>query len=152
MNNQEAIGWLEQIKVSYIRGGDEDYDRRRKEAIGIAIEALEVQQELVGATNDIYAKGYNAAKREIALSGEYERAYHRGKVDATKWIPVSERLPEKGEVVLITNGKGNVRCGRYRSEHDVRDETHYWWWKGKTVETVIAWRPLPVPYKESDSK
>ena len=62
------------------------------------------------------------------------------------WIPCSERLPEKGEVVLITNGKGNVRCGQYRSEHDVRDGTHYWWWKGKTVETVLAWMPLPEPY------
>lgn len=65
-----------------------------------------------------------------------------------EWIPCSERLPEKGEVVLITNGKGNVRCGQYRSEHDVRDETHYWWWKGKTVETVLAWMPLPKPYRE----
>lgn len=65
-----------------------------------------------------------------------------------EWIPCSERLPEKGEVVLITNGKGNVRCGQYRSEHDVRDGTHYWWWKGKTVESVIAWMPLPKPYRE----
>lgn len=64
------------------------------------------------------------------------------------WIPCGERLPEKGEVVLITNGKGNVRCGQYRSEHDVRDGTHYWWWKGKTVETVLAWMPLPEPYRE----
>lgn len=64
------------------------------------------------------------------------------------WIPCSEGLPKKGEVVLITNGKGNVRCGQYRSEHDVRGGTHYWWWKGKTVETVIAWMPLPEPYRE----
>ena len=65
-----------------------------------------------------------------------------------KWIPCSERLPKKGEVVLITNGKGNVRCGQYRSEYDVRYEKHYWWWKGKTVETVLAWMPLPEPYRE----
>ena len=64
------------------------------------------------------------------------------------WIPCSKRLPKKGEVVLITNGKGNVRCGQYRSEYDVRGGTHYWWWKGKTVETVIAWMPLPKPYRE----
>ena len=64
------------------------------------------------------------------------------------WIPCSERLPKKGEVVLITNGKGNVRCGQYRSEHDVRGETHYWWWKGKTVESVLAWMPLPKQYRE----
>ena len=64
-----------------------------------------------------------------------------------EWIPCSERLPKKGEVVLITNGKGNVRCGQYRSEYDVRDRTHYWWWKGKTIESVLAWMPLPEPYK-----
>ena len=29
-----------------------------------------------------YNDGYNTAKREIALSGEYERAYARGKADA----------------------------------------------------------------------
>ena len=68
------------------------------------------------------------------------------------WIPCSERLPKKGEVVLITNGKGNVRCGQYRSEHDVRGETHYWWWKGKTVETVLAWMPLPKPYEGGRSE
>jgi hypothetical protein len=64
------------------------------------------------------------------------------------WIPCSKRLPKKGEVVLITNGKGNVRCGQYRSEYDVRDGTHYWWWKGKTIESVLAWMPLPKPYRE----
>lgn len=69
-----------------------------------------------------------------------------------EWIPVSERLPKKGEVVLITNGKGNVRCGQYRSEHDVRGDTHYWWWKGKTVESVLAWMPLPKPYKGGDTE
>lgn len=68
------------------------------------------------------------------------------------WIPCSERLPEKGEVVLITNGKGNVRCGQYRSEYDVRGGTHYWWWKGKTVESVLAWQPLPTPYKGGDDE
>ena len=65
-----------------------------------------------------------------------------------EWIPCSERLPKKNEVVLITNGKGNVRCGQYRSEYDVRDGTHYWWWKGKTVESVLAWMPLPKPYRK----
>ena len=29
-----------------------------------------------------YEAGYNDAKREIALSGEYERCYERGKADA----------------------------------------------------------------------
>lgn len=39
-----------------------------------------------------YAKGYNDAKREIALSGEYVRAYQRGYEDGRKseWTAVTE--------------------------------------------------------------
>lgn len=35
-------------------------------------------------TKGMYERGYNDAKREIALSGEYERCYERGKADAEK--------------------------------------------------------------------
>lgn len=33
--------------------------------------------------SDSFARGFNKAKRDIAISGEYERAYERGKNDAT---------------------------------------------------------------------
>ena len=39
---------------------------------------LEMQVEIF---RSCYAKGYNDAKREIVLSGEYERAYQRGYED-----------------------------------------------------------------------
>lgn len=39
---------------------------------------LKVYKERISS----YESGYNDAKREIALSGEYERAYERGKADA----------------------------------------------------------------------
>ena len=67
------------------------------EVAEMAIKALE--QELS------YEIGYNDAKREIALIGEYERAYERGKLDAeqTRWIPVSERLPETDNENNINN-------------------------------------------------
>lgn len=32
-----------------------------------------------GGLDAVYGRGYNDAKREIALSGEYERVYNRGK-------------------------------------------------------------------------
>ena len=47
---------------------------------------------------DRYAAGYNDAKREIALSGEYERVYERGKADARlkgEWV-------FKGETAVYT--------------------------------------------------
>jgi len=39
-----------------------------------------------------YEAGYNDAKREIALSGEYERAYERGKADAQPKTEVLDKI------------------------------------------------------------
>ena len=41
MTLQEIIEWLKSIKEKYIHGGDEDFDKKRKIAIDIAISALE---------------------------------------------------------------------------------------------------------------
>jgi hypothetical protein len=41
MNDTEAIYWLKQIKEKYIHGGDESFDKKRKQAIDIAIERLQ---------------------------------------------------------------------------------------------------------------
>jgi hypothetical protein len=62
-----------------------------------------------------------------------------------KWIPVTEALPEKKEMVLITNNKGHVRCGQYQGTFE--DKNYRWWWKHNTLEEVIAWMPLPESYK-----
>lgn len=65
-----------------------------------------------------------------------------------QWVPVSVRLPKYGEVVLITNSKGNVRSGRFRGVERWKDDGDSWWtFKGNTVEHVVAWMPLPEPYK-----
>ena len=41
MTRYEAIKWLQGIEERYFHGGDEAYDKRRREAVRIAIEALE---------------------------------------------------------------------------------------------------------------
>ena len=100
-----------------------------------------------------YEAGYNDAKKEIALSGEYERVYERGKSDAeqTRWIPVSERLPEDHQRVLITviNYAGNkvVRVAEYRDKKkkfQVKENSEEW---EVGEKGLLAWRPLPEPYK-----
>lgn len=44
MDKQQAITWLEQIKVKYIHGGDEQFDDCRRESIDMAIQALRQPQ------------------------------------------------------------------------------------------------------------
>lgn len=41
MTNEEAVKWLEAIREKYIHGGDEGFDKKRNEALDLAIAALE---------------------------------------------------------------------------------------------------------------
>ena len=66
-----------------------------------------------------------------------------------EWIPVSERLPEEGLTVLILAENGHIEFGQ-------RDENK-WEWLAESIadywteaEEVIAWQPLPEPYKENE--
>ena len=54
------------------------------------------------------------------------------------WIPVSERLPEEGKEVLCTDGKYI-----YLVEYDADLDAAF-----GEVDGIIAWQPLPKPYKE----
>lgn len=55
-----------------------------------------------------------------------------------RWIPCSERLPEYKVEVLAFN------CdGEYEVNHTIDEEDDEWFFDG-----VIAWMPLPEPYKE----
>lgn len=56
------------------------------------------------------------------------------------WIPVTERLPEKGGLYFVT--KEN-EYGRYvATEWFYQDKTWSTGWK------VVAWMPMPKPYME----
>lgn len=71
----------------------------------------------------------------------------------TQWIPISERLPEEEEYILLSfaNYTG-LDIGRY--EHDGENDKFY---PGDDEETyehygliVNAWMPLPEPYREGE--
>ena len=64
-----------------------------------------------------------------------------------RWIPVTERLPEERHSVLVwCPVRKNIYCACY--------EEKQWWIFGayweKITEEIIAWQPLPKPYKESE--
>ena len=53
--------------------------------------------------------------------------------DKNRWIPVSERLPEKGvDVEMITRGRRDIIFGTWFSYENDRFSNH-----------VTHWRPLP---------
>lgn len=61
-------------------------------------------------------------------------------IEQTRWIPVSERLPEKEGLYLVS----------VKNEHDRRYSKTCWFhgddnWFAR--QDVIAWMPLPEPYK-----
>lgn len=67
--------------------------------------------------------------------------------ESNKWIPVSERLPEDNELVLFSTKTDRVFEGRFFSDNTNRqwysfcDRTFAW------NNVVLAWMPLPKPYK-----
>lgn len=67
-----------------------------------------------------------------------------------KWIPVSERLPKDKTYVLTTikvpNRIAHARSGWYEGGFFHNDNGDVW--KATDME-VIAWMPLPEPYKAS---
>ena len=66
------------------------------------------------------------------------------------WIPVSERLPEKCEDVL-TSVKFTGCLGRYGTFKKIGHIDYYGKWSGDCIGgEVIAWMPLPEPYKEDN--
>ena len=66
-----------------------------------------------------------------------------------EWIPIEERRPKMGEVVMCCNIHGSVFVSAITHRYDPSERvvstdfgSHY---------NVVAWQPLPEPYKGGDS-
>lgn len=65
--------------------------------------------------------------------------------NVSHWIPCSERLPEPGEYYLVTRKYFGWNCTEYRTIDIAKYELDGW----RSCHNVLAWMPLPKPYKES---
>ncbi len=69
------------------------------------------------------------------------------------WIPVTERLPENGRQVLVYARSVHYALAKYDEMRDADGTYKKQWvtfdaWKPYyTIKDVIAWMPLPEPYK-----
>lgn len=88
---------------------------------------------------------------EQAYKNGYEKGYEAGKKAATdnnvghKWIPVSERLPEKDREVLCLLDTGSYWLARWNHCDDsLWSDGDFW----SSEKFVTHWMPLPEPPKE----
>ena len=87
-------------------------------------------------------------REELVRALKYDRdQYEKGYRDAQpKWIPVTERLPKNGDVVLCYMEFNDVRILQW-------DDVSAWWLgygRGDDWQkvNVTHWMPLPEPPKE----
>lgn len=64
-----------------------------------------------------------------------------------RWIPVEERLPENEHSVLLCSVRGYIDVGFY-----IRGVWRTGFSAADIVKDVVAWRPLPEPYRPERSE
>ncbi len=81
----------------------------------------------------------------------YKNGYEKGKQDAMKWIPVTERLPgEEGWYLVFTKpdrGYKSINKGYFCKGFDWDHFAPRWHGAGGTWTNVTHWMPLPEPPK-----
>lgn len=71
-------------------------------------------------------------------------------LEQTEWIPVTERLPEENGMYLVTrkaNYPQKCRGKMYQAVTYAYYNTLFKTWNTNGYPNVVAWRPLPEPYK-----
>ena len=72
-----------------------------------------------------------------------ERENKRLKAEQRRWIPCKERLPDISKSVLICDIEGDIYLGHRTRYGDYYPD----FWCDK-IKNIVAWQPLPEPYKE----
>jgi hypothetical protein len=92
-------------------------------------------------TNDYSEESHTAMMMAIDALSNSEKP--------DKWIPVSEKLPEKNVEVLATTEWGAVTIAEMYSANDwfIHEGT-----TNAEADEIVAWMPLPKPFKPQESE
>lgn len=91
--------------------------------------------EDTGLTPEEINKLDTQRKAMAALADSY-------KAEIPRWIPVSDRLPESSQRVIVCRKDGRVEQGVYLGVNG--------WWKvyGTNTKSITHWMPMPAPPEE----
>lgn len=152
MTREEAIKILEE-EAEFLYGGDEPYN---KIAFDMAIESLTYQnlskpnntcevdlisrEDAMGAVQDHFNadgfKGYYDGQKMM----DRITALPSAEPKTGEWIPFNEKLPREYAQYLVCSESGE-RLVYWLEDSD--------WVRGMIEkEGIIAWMPLPMPYRE----
>jgi hypothetical protein len=79
-------------------------------------------------------------------------------LEGSKWVLCSERLPENGRQVLVFARSVHFALAKYDEMREADGTYKMQWvtfdaWKPfYKIKDVIAWMPLPEPYREGEQK
>ena len=134
ISKDDAIADLEELAERY--NGTVTAD-----GVDLAIDRIKALPS-ADAVSDAYKRGFEDAKRAY----EIELARSADAVQG-EWIPVSERLPDEGQGVLVTvdANKWDIEVGSCIYSGGTFHSNFF------DLE-VIAWMPLPTPYKGGDDE
>ena len=81
-------------------------------------------------------------------------------LERSKWISISERLPDDTQECLVVDANGEFGIGFYRDDAKAWDHPNWGWLERASrvdnkyaftepcgINKVVAWMPLPAPYK-----
>lgn len=106
-----------------------------------AVDALETVKTVKAENGELYIAKINAQmKLEILSSVQPEQ----------RWIPVSERLPDKRGFYLVTEKEYRVGDKKHSGKFETKVsfvEFREKWNRASFFE-ITAWMPLPEPYQE----
>lgn len=94
------------------------------------------------AEKEIVEFCYNCAEHAINRLPQY---FPENVAEETRWIPCSERLPEDNTDVIICFYNGEVIGMRYLGNGIFQGVYEH------TTKAIVAWMPLPEPYKEQEN-
>lgn len=133
---------------------------------GIADTASEIEK--IKAESADYLRGLNSCclidwntydKAFDFYMGLIDASYEQGKKDAEqRWIPVTERLPEEAEKTywVCTDAGHQCECRWTNDMYGLgANEWSKWGWHvmdKPQYSKIIAWMPLPEPYRGEGGK